>query len=300
MRLGDLGDGVGGHDPARRARSSVGAGGHRRHGGDAGEHAVDRVAAADHPGRRDEHVAGAQPRRAATASTSASASASPAGPLATLAFLDTTTTARARPSARLRRLIDHARPGEAAAREHAGRGTGDVGGEHDEVVGVVLDADVGDVGARSRRAARSRTSGACRRAAGVELGADGRRRSRPSATMSSAIEQVDHVAAHAGDVVGGAVSSSASPSVGELRRASPGGRGRTAARSTRPLCTRPSRRRVSPLGESCSGSARSHMRIVVLVGLGEVHEHLVVAERQAVAGRGRSRAPPSGPMAVSV
>src|SRR4051794_36908631 len=48
---------------------------------------------------------GSHPSRPATASASASASAGPSGPLATLAFFDTTTTARADPDARLRRLI---------------------------------------------------------------------------------------------------------------------------------------------------------------------------------------------------
>ncbi len=55
--LGDLLDGVGGHDPARR-RGEVGAGRRGGHGGRAGEDPVHRVAPPDDAGRGDEDVGG--------------------------------------------------------------------------------------------------------------------------------------------------------------------------------------------------------------------------------------------------
>jgi hypothetical protein len=71
-------------------------------------------------------------------------------------------------------------------------------------------------------------------------------------------ERVEHVTANAGDVGG--------RSFLHLR---PAGRGEMGvrrslehdARSTQPILTMPSSRRVSPLGESCSACARSHIRM---------------------------------------
>ena len=174
VALGDLLDGVGGHDPAGRGREVVPAGDRRasprpRRGcGPADSAARSRRSTRRARRRRS------QPRRAATASTSASASASPSGPLATLAFFDTTTIARARPSARLRRLIVTLGPVKRLRVKTPAAGTGDGGGEHDEVVGVVLDADVGDVARRSRPGARSRAVGVAQRR--LDGGEDARHR----------------------------------------------------------------------------------------------------------------------------
>ncbi len=54
------------------------------------------------------------------------------------------------------------------------------------------------------------------------------------------------------------------------------------SRTTNPIFTSPSSRRVNPLGDSCSRSARSHMRNDRVVGLRQVDEHLVVPHGQGV------------------
>ena len=71
-------------------------------------------------------------------------------PVATLAFFEITTTARP-PVRHVRAAEGHARPGESTLREHRRARDRTIGGDHDEVVGVVLDADVRNVVTKSCR-----------------------------------------------------------------------------------------------------------------------------------------------------
>ncbi len=96
--------------------------------------------------------------------------------------------------------MTHARPGEAALREQRRARDGSFGGDHDEVVGVVLDADVGDVVREAARECRHR-----RRAQAtslVELSAAASPAEIASkidaiASTCSDVEVVEDVAAHA-------------------------------------------------------------------------------------------------------
>ena len=204
--------------------------------------------------------AGAQPSRAATASTSASASATPSGPVGHVGVLGHHDDRLRPPVGEVAPADRHARADEPAPREHPGGGDGPcVGGDHDEVVGVVLDADVGDMaaepgrqGGHDARAARQRSSASSR--CGRPEDPRHRRQVAPRRRGRS------DVSAHALDVVGAAASRRASPRR-SARRASPADRGRTAAaRRARPH--EPVEPAASaPLGDSCSRAARSHIRI---------------------------------------
>ncbi len=143
---------------------------------------------------------GRQPRRAATVSTTDAFAASPAGPLATLAFLDTTTTAWARPSPRLRRLVITLGPAKRLRVNSPAAGTGDAAASTTKSSVASFTPMLPTRAAKPDGSAVT-TSGACRRAAGVELGADGREDASERHDVGP-IEPVDHVAAHAGQVVG--------------------------------------------------------------------------------------------------
>ena len=147
-RLGELRDRVGGHHPARRTIGIVGGecAGQRV---DAGADPLDRIATADHAGRGDHDVGRLAPETLRDA----------------LRHLDRVGVAL-RPGRHVGVLRDDhdgvcltvgdlgaaegdARTGEPAPGEHAGHRDGAVGGDHHEVVGVVLDADVRDVAAET-------------------------------------------------------------------------------------------------------------------------------------------------------
>ena len=98
--------------------------------------------------------AASHPIRSATPLASSRASESPTGPVATLAFLDTIDDRSRAPVGQVLAADLHARAGEAALREHAVGGARRRGRDDHEVVGVVLDPDVGDVAAEPRRQLR--------------------------------------------------------------------------------------------------------------------------------------------------
>ena len=136
-----------GRRPRRRCPASVG--GQRVQ---AGADAVHRVLAADHAGRGDQHVVGShnrapRPRRRPPRS----ALASPSAPVATLAFLEMTTTAWARGRRRAPRLTTTLGPAKRDLVNTPAAVQRPVGDDDHEVVGVVLDADVGDVAAEAER-----------------------------------------------------------------------------------------------------------------------------------------------------
>src|SRR3954453_5328392 len=143
---------------------------------------------------------GRQPSRVATVSTTAALAASPAGPLATLAFLDTTTRARARRSPRLRRLVTTLGPAKRLRVNNPAAGTGDFAATTTKSAVVALTPMLPTRAANPDGSAVT-ASGTGRRAAGVELGANGREDASQRHDVG-AIEPVDHVAAHAGEVVG--------------------------------------------------------------------------------------------------
>ena len=90
--------------------------------GDAGEHAVDRVAPADHARRGDEHVAGGQPSRSATAVDERLGVGAPGRPVGDVGVLRHDDDRPGPPVGEVLAADRHARAGEAAAREHPGRG----------------------------------------------------------------------------------------------------------------------------------------------------------------------------------
>ena len=124
--------------------------------------------------------------------------------------------------------------------------------------------------------------------------ADGALKTSPIASTCSGVEMVEDAPANAVDVDRRRRLQRREAAARSARRASPAGRSSEPCARRTPLLTRPSRRRVRPLGESCRCSARSHIRIASVGRLGQVHQHLVVAERDALRWRGRPRAQSPG------
>ncbi len=148
--LGELGHRVRGHHPAGRAIGVVGCQ-FARQCCDPGADPIDRIATTDDTRRRDDHVGGFAPE----------AGSDRTGDLERVVV--------ALPTSRhVRVLGDHdhrprrsigdvgpaqrdAGSGEPTLGEHRSGGDGHVGGDHHEVVGVVLDPDVCDVAAETPR-----------------------------------------------------------------------------------------------------------------------------------------------------
>ncbi len=118
-----------------------------------------------------------------------------------------------------------------------------------------------------------------------------------------AAEVGDEVAPHPVDVDRRRRLERRPPGVGEHRQRDPSVGGARLRGPRDPARTRPSRRRVSPLGDRCSRVGEIAHAQAPLGRLGEVHEHRVVAlvEPEALdaapppAPRGRRRRPPPGP-----
>ena len=265
---------------------------HRRKGGDAGEHAFERVGPADHAGRRDQHVVGTTTearrdrlhdrcvRRVAGRSV---------GHVGVLGHDDD----RLGPAvAEVAPAGDHARPGEAAAREQPGRRHRRRRRHDHEVVGGVLHPDVADEGGE---AGRQRGHGV--RGATSDSGRRARRgwskRSVPIATTSARSSRSITYRRTLARWSGYAVSSLARPSVGQHGEHHP-----TVEVGRHALDQAALHETVEPTGQPAGGELQL---------LGQVaHAHrLLVGPRRGTrapgsrrsSGRGRtapSRAPPSG------
>ena len=290
----DLGDGVGGHHPGRRA---VGIGARQR-SRDRGETRTDpfhRIAPADHAGRRDDHVVG----RAAEPIGDGPGHFERIG-VAVLAGRDVGVLRDH--DDRLGEAVGHVptrqrdtRPGEPALREQRSHRHRPIGGDHHEVVGVVLHPDVRDVGAKargefghSRGGERRQMTGA--RRIGVERVADGGE-DRLQRRDLSVVEVVEDPTPNALDMMRRGTFERRPATVGENGHhhtpvecgplADDGSGLHEAVESTGETA----RRELQPFGEI------AHPHLVAL-GLGQVDQHLVVAQIHPVArqiGLQRSR-----------
>ena len=176
-RRGDLGHGVGGHDAraaavGRRRPPAAAASPRRRRGcGPSGSAGRSRRS------RRRARRPASQPRRVGDAVdelVGVGEAGRAVGDVGVLGHDDDRLRAGRRRGAA--RLIVTLGPANRLRVNTPAAGTRPLGGDHDEVVGVVLDADVGDVAAEAARAARS----SARLGASSSAGADGSRRCRPS------------------------------------------------------------------------------------------------------------------------
>ncbi len=205
-----------------------------------------------------------------------------------------------RPSATLRAADRHARPGEAAAGEHAGGGARAGRRRDDEVVGVVLDADVGDVGAEALGEGGAHVVHDCQRASGAPL-ADRRedRSAQHCVDLRGTTSRIEQVTAHAGDVVRAAADHPLEAGLGEVGVHHPHDPWARRWRSTRPWRTiaRRDRRshREARVGLAQATGAEQRERQLStphpsLGRLGQVDEHLEVArEGRGLPARRRGR-----------
>ena len=276
---------------AARHRLDVGERQRRRDRGEAGADAVHRVLPSDHAGRRDRDVAGEHAERGGDAVDDLPRVRQPGRAGRDVRVLGDHDDGLGAPVGDGLAADDDARAGEAAPREHAARDAARVGRDDDEVLAVVLDPDVGDVGAEAPEGSAGHQSTrprALRFEAGAHLAeccAEG-----PDLVAVEVVEEVSCARRHVigrgrGDRVEALRRDRREHHPAVLLRRLP------ADEAVADEAVEPPREARTARAAGAGEVAHPH---VPVLGLGQVDEHLVVAERQTVRREIERRAAPGG------